>query len=150
MTLPGTPHPDAQPPAAYETSDVNIRAVLGFALGIAIGAVIVAVGLWILLSSLRAEAQRSQPALSPLAGTPPSPPAPRLQSAPTRDYQELRKQEDELLHSSGWIDREHNIVRIPIERAMELIVERGEPVVHAQQKQPAVTTVPAANRDSPR
>jgi hypothetical protein len=140
MTLSSTPLHDPPPATAYEKRDVSIRAVLWLALGIVIAAVIVHVGLWVLLASLRREARQHDPRLSPLAETQPTPPAPRLQSAPSQDYRQFRREEDERLHSYGWVDREHKVVRIPIERAMELLAERGEPKIDLPQETPAQGT----------
>lgn len=42
---------------------------------------------------------------------------------PPPELRELRAREEQLLGSYGWVDREKQIVRIPIERAMQLIVE---------------------------
>ena len=58
-------------------------------------------------------------------------PEPRLIVTPAADLEELRAREDEELKSYAWIDRKSGIVRIPIERAMELIVQRGLPPVGA-------------------
>jgi hypothetical protein len=44
---------------------------------------------------------------------------------PVEDYQRLREEEAQRLREYQWIDREDGIARIPIERAMELILERG-------------------------
>lgn len=40
--------------------------------------------------------------------------------------QELRARENEQLHSYQYIDREKGTVRIPVERAMELLVEEAQ------------------------
>lgn len=53
--------------------------------------------------------------------------APRLQLAPDVDLQAFRAREDAELNSYGWIDRTAGVVRIPIDRAMELIAQRGLP-----------------------
>ena len=37
----------------------------------------------------------------------------------------LRSRDDELLGDYGWADPDHKIARIPIERAMQLLAERG-------------------------
>jgi hypothetical protein len=58
-------------------------------------------------------------------------PEPRLIVTPAVDFEKLRAQEDEELKSYDWIDRKSGIVRIPIDRAMELIVQRGLPPVGA-------------------
>lgn len=52
---------------------------------------------------------------------------PRLQLAPDVDLQAFRAREDAELNSYGWIDRTKGVVRIPIERAMDLVVQRGLP-----------------------
>lgn len=52
---------------------------------------------------------------------------PRLQLAPPEDLKRFRAREDEELNSYGWIDRTAGVVRIPIGRAMELVLQRGLP-----------------------
>ncbi|HSI12714.1 MAG TPA: hypothetical protein VK961_11755 [Chthoniobacter sp.] len=54
-------------------------------------------------------------------------PGPQLQANPARELGEMRAQEDALLHSYGWVDREHGVIRVPIEKAMQLTLERGLP-----------------------
>src|SRR5437016_1376916 len=51
-------------------------------------------------------------------------PAPRLQVAPPEDLQKMLAREKEELNSYGWMDREHGVVRLPIQRAMELLSQR--------------------------
>lgn len=75
----------------------------------------------------RAEERVDRPA-HPLARTPAMPPAPRLEIAPRAVLETLRRDEDRLLHSYGWVDRAQGRVRIPIEHALELIDRRGLPV----------------------
>ena len=41
---------------------------------------------------------------------------------------DLHRHEHEMLTTYGWMDRNAGIVRLPIERAKELILERGLPV----------------------
>jgi hypothetical protein len=56
-------------------------------------------------------------------------PSPRLQT--DDGYQEItdiHAKEDLLLENYSWVDQGKGTVRIPIERAMELIAERGLPV----------------------
>ncbi len=54
-------------------------------------------------------------------------PNPNLQMNPRADVVTFRAREDEELNSYGWINRTSGVVRIPIERAMELIAQRGLP-----------------------
>jgi hypothetical protein len=64
--------------------------------------------------------------LSPLLERGHLPPEPRLQVSPRRDLQVMRAEEDSVLGSYGWIDRQAGIVRIPIARAMELLTQQAE------------------------
>jgi hypothetical protein len=50
-----------------------------------------------------------------------------LQAAPNRDYADFRRSQDELLNTYGWVDRERGVARIPVSRAMELMLDRGLP-----------------------
>jgi hypothetical protein len=55
------------------------------------------------------------------------PPAPRLQTSPVHDLVELRARDGAALHEYAWVDREAGVVRIPIERAIEVLSARGLP-----------------------
>jgi len=37
----------------------------------------------------------------------------------------VRKEEEELLDTYGWVDKERGIVRIPVARAMGLVAKEG-------------------------
>jgi protein SCO1/2 len=73
-----------------------------------------------------------QPAASP---TPVPTSHPGLQVAPQNDLQALQSTERSHLSGYIWLDRESGVVRIPIDRAMQLVAERGLPV--ATQAAPA-------------
>jgi hypothetical protein len=55
------------------------------------------------------------------------PPEPRLEPDPLALRRELRGEEDALLKSYGWVDRTAGSVHIPIDRAIEIVLERGVP-----------------------
>ena len=56
-------------------------------------------------------------------------PTPRLQTDDgDQDLTDLHQREDLLLDHYSWVDQSQGKVRIPIERAMELIAQRGLPV----------------------
>ena len=55
-------------------------------------------------------------------------PEPRLQVAPEQDLKVFRAREESELNSYGWVNKQTGVVRIPIERAMDLLLERGLPV----------------------
>jgi hypothetical protein len=60
-------------------------------------------------------------------------PQPRLITRPGHERQQNDLREETLLQSYGWIDRKSGVAHIPIERAMELLLERGLPEVGAGQ-----------------
>jgi hypothetical protein len=55
------------------------------------------------------------------------PPMPRLQSAPITDLKDMRAAEDQILNGYGWVDQQHGVTRIPIDRAIDLLAQRGLP-----------------------
>ncbi len=62
-------------------------------------------------------------------------PTPRVQlDNGNQDLANLHEREDLLLDHYSWIDRGQGKVRIPIERAMQLIAQRGLPVAPAEQQ----------------
>jgi hypothetical protein len=44
---------------------------------------------------------------------------------PVEDHRRIREEESKMLGEYQWIDRGSGMVRIPIERAMKLVIERG-------------------------
>jgi hypothetical protein len=82
------------------------------------------------------------PGAERVAGVTPQPPAPRLQPDPRLDLAKLRREETEWLNTYGWVDRAQGVVRIPIERAMELTAARGIP--HWNEKTPSPPIPPRA------
>ena len=63
------------------------------------------------------------------------PPEPRLQANPKQDLRDLRESEDALLKSYGWVDKNNGVVRIPIDEAMKLVLQRGLPARPASEQQ---------------
>jgi hypothetical protein len=52
-------------------------------------------------------------------------PSPLLQTDPAAELLRFRAHEDSLLNGYGWSDRKAGKARIPVERAMDLAIERG-------------------------
>jgi hypothetical protein len=118
------------PEVHHEETDVNIRAILGFAAALTVVAIVIHVAIWGLYRVLDASQTRQQKTPDfPLATQQEQrlPPEPRLQTNPRQDLADLRAQEDAALSSYGWVDRNAGTVRIPIEQAMKLTLERGLP-----------------------
>jgi hypothetical protein len=68
-------------------------------------------------------------------------PTPRIQTDDgNQDVADLHQREDLLLDHYTWLDQSQGKVRIPIERAMELIAQRGLPVVQPSAEQATLMT----------
>lgn len=139
--------PDPNQPApegGHERSDVSISGIVKFGVGLAIAAALVHVALWGLFRWFQArEVKRDQP-VPPIvaASLRRTPPEPRLEPDPLAPRAAAQAREDAILASYGWIDRKAGIARIPIDRAMELLVEKGLPP--SKPMVPATTVTPIA------
>ncbi len=113
----------------HEERDVNIRAILTFAAGLVATAIVIHALVWLLFLYFNAREAVQPPAEYPLATGQEKrlPPEPRLQTNPRQDLRELRAAEDETLSTYGWVDRNTDVVRIPIDDAMKLVIQRGLP-----------------------
>jgi hypothetical protein len=129
MHLPHAAGSTDNPEVQHESSDVNIRAIFGFAIGLIVTAIIIHLLVWMLFQYFTAREGRVVAPEFPLAVTQDAlvPPEPRLQTNPRQDLSDLRAAEDRALSSYGWVDRNAGVVRIPIDRAMKLTLERGLP-----------------------
>ena len=115
--------------ANHEHSDVNIRAILGFAGGLLVVAAVVHLLIYGLFGYFSRREGVAVPAEYPLAAAQGhrEPPEPRLQTNPRQDLADLRAKEDEILESVDVVDQNAGVYRIPIEDAMRLTLERGLP-----------------------
>jgi hypothetical protein len=123
----------------FEREDLGAKPILIFLLGLTIACVLVALvlkGMYIYLDSYE---NRHQSVQNPLVqqttadtrtvepGDITKFPQPRLETNETIDIAKFRLQEEQTLNSYGWVDQEAGVVRIPIDRAMELVAQRGLP-----------------------
>lgn len=113
--------------ARYEERDIEPRPVALVGLVLAVSLVVIGLGGRLLVRYYDAREARRSPPPNAVAATlgQPIPPAPRLQERPLMDLQRLRAEEDAALHGYAWVDRSADRVRIPIERAIELVAARG-------------------------
>ena len=115
--------------AGHEETDINVWAVGKFAVGlmlVAVASLFLLFGLFRYLLSREGgpPAGRSQD-----VATEPSKafPQPQLQANEVQDLKAVRAAEDQVLNGYAWMDPEKGVVRIPINRAIDLLVERGLP-----------------------
>jgi len=108
---------DQSHPNAVERSDADARLLA--ALGLGIAAFLLAAPFIVFAIYPNA------PQLGRIPSDLRQPPTPRLQTAPKTDLERLRMTEERRLNSFGWVDRDKEIARIPIDDAMKLLVHRG-------------------------
>ncbi|HUI40952.1 MAG TPA: hypothetical protein VL523_03180 [Terriglobia bacterium] len=85
------------------------------------------------------------PPASPLSNARVLPPHPRLQVNGHEDLEEYLQRQQQTLGTYGWVDRQEGVVRIPIDRAIDVLLERGLPV---RAPEPAGHIQQAARRKS--
>jgi hypothetical protein len=145
-----------------ERSDVNFKAIVGFLIGLVVVAAILHAGLTSMFNRLRASAEKEDQRLmqqrvaASVAASRTFFPSPREQISPRLDLQSLRARENTELNSYRWVDQTNGVVQIPIERAMELVIQRGLPSfsttntptssLQLQQQRP-IQSLPPKNRE---
>jgi hypothetical protein len=140
--------------AGHELSDAQASPILRFLVFLVVATLATFAVLVGFYNYLEAREAREKTARYPLAvgQTRPLPPQPRLQTYPFTDLEQLHEEEEQVLEHYEWVDKNAGVVRIPIERAMELTAERGLPVRGATAAQPAAAQPapqPAATPGAP-
>ncbi|MDR3793266.1 MAG: hypothetical protein P4L03_07790 [Terracidiphilus sp.] len=148
--------------AGFEKSDVRIGGVTVFIVSMAIFVAAVAIVAWGLGKVLNVHMAKTDGKPShwsktvdvrELGNMPTSPdlknkvgelttdfPTPQVQTDDgNKDVADLHAREDLLLENYTWANADHSRVRIPIERAMELLAQRGLPVAPAVQTEAPMT-----------
>jgi hypothetical protein len=113
----------------HESRDLSIRGILIFfvALGGMMAIMLVVVTITMTLASGRGPNLQIPPSNLSNAPIPTLPSEPRLEAIPGQQLQKLRANDDKMLHTYGWVDQKAGIVHIPIERAMQMMLQRGLP-----------------------
>ena len=118
------------PGAGHEHTDIDPSIGYGFAAWLAVAMLIsgaIVYGTFWFLNGEQQAAERAAQKYPLAVGRQIVPPGPRLQTQPFKDLYILRQGENERLESYGWVDKAVGVTRIPIERAMELTLQRGLP-----------------------
>lgn len=112
----------------YERRDASIPALLQFGFWLAVIIIVVLVAMkWTFFYF--AKTQELGPPASPLATENARllPPNPRLQAHPRADLENYCQAEQHEINSYGWVDQQDGIARVPVDRAMDIVIERGLP-----------------------
>jgi hypothetical protein len=148
--------------AGYERTDANITGIVVFITALAIFAVVTAMVCYGIGKVINAHLNKEDGPntkwtktvdVRQLGNMPSNPelqnkittltetfPTPRVQTDDgNQDIADMHAREDLLLDNYTWIDQSKGTVRIPIDRAMELIAQRGLPAAPPAQVQPPMT-----------
>jgi hypothetical protein len=134
-----------RPAHQHESRDADLRKLTYLALGILaliiFGFVITEITFYIFVG--RQQVPAPQAFFSPATQMPP---APRVQQNPRLDLGAYMQEENEVLDTYGWVDRKAGIVRVPVDRAMTLLLQQGLKV----RKPGQTTTAPSVPHEVPR
>ena len=141
----------------HERKDVDVLSLITIAFLLFLSCVTIFLVVWGMMHYFRVHepAKTSGQAILPIT-TAAEFPKPRLEVKGPVDLAAFRAAEEADLNSYSWVDRSSGTVRIPIDRAMQLLLERGLPDVGAgqtplslMQARPAETATPPQLLESP-
>jgi hypothetical protein len=128
---------------AFERRDIRSSGVIWFLVGLAVAGVIITFAVTGFFHYLQRRSEAEQAPISPLVTNAPKDtrrlstdyrdylkqnfPSPQLEIDERTQLDQIRLKEEETLATYGWVDQKAGVVRIPIERAMDLIAQRGLP-----------------------
>lgn len=145
---------------AHEHSDINIRAIIYFLVGLALVTAVAFAAMGALFAVLESQAAENDPIPSPVAAPATEmrkkEPSPYLGSGPgpkliTREPEVLageRARERKLLETGDWVDRNAGVARIPLDEAKKLLLHKGLPTRGGGTMDPRLGTRHAAKADA--
>ncbi|GEM_PF-284820 len=132
-------HSGAHPAGGYERTDASVRLIIYSVVALA-ALLVVSQLLLVWVYNRVASAAVPEPREREIVISPQDlPPQPRLQVSPALDMEVYRQRQSQELTTYGWADPATGAVRIPIERAKQLLLEKGLPV---QQNRPNLLPEP--------
>jgi len=133
----------------HEIRDADIRSLVWWGLGVlallAFGVIASAIAFRFFVTH-----QSLGPPASPFENARALPPAPRLQVTPAQDLKDYLDRDQQALSAYGWVDQKAGILRIPIDRAMDILLQKGFPVERNAQGNPGANTKAISDEAAPR
>lgn len=122
---PGSPR-DRGP--GYERRDASVGGLLQFAFWMAVVLAVTLVGMKFTFDHFK-KVQPLGATTSPMVSEAERtlPPAPRLQAQPHAELEEFCAAQQQAVNGYSWINQQAGIVHIPIDRAMDIILQQGLP-----------------------
>lgn len=136
----GTPHLEtvSDPHGAHEEVDVNPRALFIFLAVLVVVVAVVMLLMWLLFDMFERRVAATDPEISPLASQRTPYTGVRLESSSTKDIDEMRRQQQEIITTYAWIDEQAGMVRVPLQAALQAAAENGLPEWQAAGETPSV------------
>jgi len=126
---PAPPHDN--PEVRHEPADINYRWVVGTAIGILVMAAIIQVVCWWLFAAFEAREKSAKASPFPLAAQARDqpPPEPRLEGIKRLEGEETPAEQlmapPEGNAAYRWVDKEQQIVTVPVDTAMEIMLQKN-------------------------
>jgi len=136
--------PNSTGNGGYERQDIGVAPILYFLLGLAVAGFLVYFVVNGIYSYLEKQSEAQQTSVSPLVTNAPTDtrklpsdyrnylqqnfPSPQLEIDERNQLDKIRIEEEQTLSTYDWVDQKGGTVRIPIDRAMDLLAQRGLPV----------------------
>ena len=122
------------PNSDWQDKDIKIRGLVIALVIILVTTISTMIAMKSLQEKYGEEIRAADNPISPLAGERTIPQnTPLLQIRPRDELAAHRAAEDVLLNHYQWVDQDLGIARIPVDRAMRILVEKGFPVREGQQ-----------------
>ena len=159
--------------ADYERRDIGIPAVYYFLIGLAVALVVASFAVRGLYHFLENRSQANQAPVSPLVANAPADtrrlppdyqtdsggkdyekyleknfPAPQLETDERTELNKERLREENILSTYSYVDENAGTVRIPIDRAMDLLAQRGLPTREQPKDTIAVSSPQAKTKEA--
>jgi len=111
----------------HEVHDIQLRPIVNFALVMVVAMTVAFVLIWWLVRMWTGASLVMQPQIAPVVITPQPASTSVMPFFVANELDGLLREQATRINSYGWVDREAGVVHLPIERAMQLFVERGAP-----------------------
>jgi hypothetical protein len=126
------------PETMYDRTDLSARGIVYFLISLALTLLFIHVLIWGFLRYFSHDQLQPAPRSAAIAtpmnetgklGDPARRfPAPQLQPDPVADMNKFSAAVEEQLDTYGWVDQKAGVVRIPVERAIDILARQGLPV----------------------
>lgn len=120
--------------------EIDLRRILWTGVWLVVVVLVSDVAIWGFMRGLQALGDHEEVALTPMQQLPQSKPSgPLLQENAVRDMDDMRAREDQEVNHAAWVDHPGGTLRVPLDVAIDTIVQRGVAPFPATGAAPAAT-----------